>query len=101
MDNKTFLIIIGIFVSHLFFSEHPIWRLADVDFIHCIVGKNLRKKMSVMLTLLLRRMMEMLMVGIVKMMMRVTLVVAAAVAACFLVGKDSKILSRVTWEGGK
>ena len=81
---------------HLFFCEHPVWRFANVDFIHCIVGKNLTRKM---MRMVMRMTMLMMMMKMMKMI--VTLVVAAAVAACFLVGKDAKILSKVTWGGGK
>ena len=90
---------------HLFFCEHPVWRFANVDFIHCIVGKNLTRKMMRMvmrMTMLMMMMLVLMTMLMMKMMMLiVTLVVAAAVAACFLVGKDAKILSKVTWGGGK
>ena len=102
-------------VQYLFLFEHPAWRFANVDFINCIVGENLRKRkkrmmrkmliismvmcMMKMRTMVIKRTIVMLtmlllMMAVVTM---ITLVVAAAVAACFLVGKDAKILSKDTW----
>ena len=60
--KETFLLV---FVWHLFFCEHPVWRFADVDFVHCIVGENLRQKTvmlrTVMLMMFMRRMVMLMM----------------------------------------